>query len=158
MPRKRGDNARLQLAACNVGFKSPVLGGGHCKSGCRPLSESSFGEEGTARTELGDGGRGVSREHHRGTADKDPASHLPGDVSTGEPAAPFALTTQAGEQNQPKEEKTKETKEKEGPWKRQRLSNAQTFSNRQTMENALLAPTFLPAGHPHLVFISLNLR
>lgn len=105
MLRKRGDNVRLQLTACNVGFKSPVLGGGHRRSGCRPLSKTGFGEEGTARTRLGDGGRGVSREHRRATADKDPASHVPGEVNIREPAAPFALRTQAGEQNQPKEEK-----------------------------------------------------
>lgn len=68
------------------------------------LSKRGFGEEGTARTGLGDGERGVSRERHQGTTDKDPASHIPQKVSIREPAAPFALTTQAGEQNQPKEE------------------------------------------------------
>lgn len=40
---------------------------------------------------------------------------------------------------------------------RERLSNAQTLFNRQSVE-VLLAPPFLPAGHPHLVFISVKLR
>lgn len=41
---------------------------------------------------------------------------------------------------------------------RERLSNAQTLFNRQNVEKVLLAPPFLPAGHPHLVFISVKLR
>ena len=41
---------------------------------------------------------------------------------------------------------------------RGRLSDAQNLSYRQRMEKVLLAPPFLPAGYPHLVFISLKLR
>lgn len=41
---------------------------------------------------------------------------------------------------------------------RERLSNAQTLSNSQSVEKVLLAPPFLPAGHPYLVFISVKLR
>ena len=90
-----------------MGFKSPVRGeaGGHSKFGCQSLSKGVFGEEGTARTGLGAGGRGVSREHHRVTAGNHPASYGPGEVSIREPAAPLALTTQAREQNEQREGK-----------------------------------------------------
>lgn len=56
-----GTTPGCSLLPGNMGFKSPVLGGGHGKFGCQSLSKGVFGEEGTAKTGLEAGERGASR-------------------------------------------------------------------------------------------------
>lgn len=100
--RKRGDNARLRLAAGNGGFKSPVLEGGDTHTvnlDVVPVWGCFFGEKSVAKT-----GSGVSREHCQVTAVKDPTSYGP-EVSVRESATPLALATQTGEKIQPREGK-----------------------------------------------------
>lgn len=154
-PGNTGHNAGLQPPAHDVGFESPVLRGGRHKFGCRCLSEAVFGEEGAARARWGAGGRGLSRERSPVTAGKDPESYGPGVVNVRlrmpSPLKLRAKPAKAGESMKSKRKRL--TGRDKG-----NLSNAQTRSDKQRMGKVLLAPLFLPAGHPHLVFISLILR
>lgn len=97
----------------------------------------------------------MSRERSRVTAGKDPESYGSGEVNVRlhlpSPLTPRAESAKGGES-------TKSKRKKLTGRDRGNLSSAQTLSDKQRMEEVLLAPLFLPAGHPHLVFVSLILR